>query len=49
MRNASSSVCVGHIPENASADSAPITLCHDEISLEATGNAFAPLELAPSD
>ena len=50
MRNASSSVSVGHIPENASADSAAITLSHDEISLEAyTGNAFAPRELTPSD
>ena len=48
--NASSSVCVGHIPENASAESSPIALNQDGISLEPyTGHAFPSLEMAPSE
>ena len=43
-------LCVGHIPENASAESYPITLNQDEISFEpSTGHAFTSLEMAPSE
>ena len=47
MRNATSSVWVGHIPENATADISPIVLKHDAISTEPyTGHAFLALEMA---
>ena len=48
MRNATSSVWVGHIPENATADISPIVLKHSAISTEPyTGHAFLALEMAP--
>ena len=49
MRSATSSVWVGHIPENATADISPIVLNHDTISTEPyTGHAFLALEVAPA-
>ena len=49
MRSATSSVWVGHIPENATADISPIALKHDTISTEPyTGHAFLALKVAPA-